>query len=151
MTKYIFILAIVFTSTMSFSQKDTIIDTEKEFEMVKNMPSISELEQEEKIFIHVENMPKFPGGVNALRRYIGQNVNYPSEARENGIQGIVYIRFQVKKDGSIGIVEIQKGVHEIIDKEAVKVIKSLPNFTPGTQNGKPQSVWYSIPVTFRLG
>ncbi len=103
------------------------------------------------IFIYVKNMPEFPGGVVALKRFIAEHINYPKVARENGIDGTVFLRFEVTKTGNIGKVEIQKGVHPLLDNEAIRVIKSLPKFKPGEQkNGKKVSVWYSIPVTFKL-
>ena len=96
-------------------------------------------------------MPEFPGGVMALKRYIAENVAYPSIARNNGIQGTIFIRFEVTKTGGIGKVEIQKGVHPLLDNAAIKVIKSLPKFIPGEgSNGVKVNVWYSIPVTFKL-
>ncbi len=101
-------------------------------------------------YIYVKHMPEFPGGVIALKKFIAYNVKYPPEARNNGIQGTVFLRFEVTKFGTIGKVEIQKGVHPLLDKEAIKVIKSLPKFTPGEQNGKKVNVWYSIPITFKL-
>jgi protein TonB len=107
-------------------------------------------EEEELIFIYVKQMPEFPGGFEALRKYIDEHIIYPKEAKEKRIQGYVFIRFQVKKDGTIGKVEIQKGVHDLLDTEAVRVIKSLPPFIPAEQNGKKVSVWYSIPVIFEL-
>jgi len=103
-----------------------------------------------KIYIYVNKMPEFPGGVMALKRYIAVRVKYPKEAKENNIQGVVFLRFEVTKNGTVGKVELQKGVHPLLDKEAIKVIKSLPKFTPGEQNGKKVSVWYSIPITFKL-
>ncbi len=107
-------------------------------------------EEEDQIFIYVKNMPEFPGGVVALKRYIAEHVNYPAVARENGIEGTVFLRFEVTKTGKVGKVELQKGVDPLLDQEAIKVIKSLPRFKPGEQNGKKVSVWYSIPVTFKL-
>ncbi len=104
----------------------------------------------DKIFIYVRNMPEFPGGVMALKRYIAVHVDYPREAVGKGIQGIVFLRFEVTKTGDIGKVEIQKGVHPLLDNAAIKVIKSLPKFKPGEQNGKKVNVWYSLPVTFKL-
>ncbi len=109
-----------------------------------------EEEPEDKIFIHVTNMPEFPGGVNALRKWIGKNVIYPTVAKENGIQGTVYLKFEVKRDGRIGQVIKQKGVDPLLDDEAIKVVKKLPKFKPGEQNGKKVNVWYTLPVTFRL-
>lgn len=107
-------------------------------------------EEEDQIFIYVKNMPEFPGGVVALKRYIAEHVIYPAVARENGIEGTVFLRFEVTKTGKVGKVELQKGVDPLLDNEAVKVIKTLPKFKPGKQNGKTVSVWYSIPVTFKL-
>lgn len=106
--------------------------------------------EEDKIFIHVKNMPEFPGGTLALRKWIGKHVNYPAVARENGIQGTVYLRFEVKKNGQVGQVQMQKGVDPLLDDEAKKVIQSLPKFKPGEQNGRKVRVWFSIPVTFKL-
>ena len=107
-------------------------------------------EEEDQIFIYVKNMPVFPGGVVALKRYIFSHVVYPAVARENGIEGTVFLRFEVTKTGKVGKVELQKGVDPLLDNEASKVIKTLPRFKPGEQNGKKVSVWYSIPVTFKL-
>ncbi|MCF6184082.1 MAG: energy transducer TonB [Bacteroidales bacterium] len=106
--------------------------------------------EEDQIFLYVKNMPEFPGGVVALKRYIATHVVYPAIARENGIEGTVFLRFEVTKTGKIGKVELQKGVDPLLDNEAIKVIKSLPRFKPGEQNGKKVSVWFSIPVTFKL-
>jgi periplasmic protein TonB len=106
--------------------------------------------EDDQIFIYVKNMPEYPGGVVALKRYIAEHVVYPAVANENGIEGTVYLRFEVTKTGSIGKVELQKGVDKLLDDEAIRVIKSLPKFKPGEQNGKKVSVWYSIPVTFKL-
>jgi len=107
-------------------------------------------EEDEEIFVYAEHMPEFPGGVNALRTYISKNITYPVIAQENGIQGTVYLRFEVKKTGKIGKVEIQKGADPLLNEEAKKVVQSLPAFKPGSQNGKAVAVWYSLPVVFKL-
>ncbi len=104
----------------------------------------------DKTFIYVRQMPEFPGGKLALRKYVAENVEYPALARNNGVQGTIFLRFEVKSTGYIGKVEIQKGVHLLLDNAAIKVVKSLPKFKPGMQNGIPCNVWYSIPVTFKL-
>lgn len=101
-------------------------------------------------FVFTTDMPKFPGGVLALRRWISKHVNYPATAREIGTQGTVYLRFEVTKTGSIGKIELQKGVDKLLDEEAIKVIKKLPKFKPGMHNGKNVNVWYSIPISFKL-
>jgi len=135
------------------SDNEDIEDTDfdyGEFDEDAEMDFEDEEIEEDKIFIHVKNMPKFPGGINALRSYIANNVKYPTVAKENGIQGTVYLRFEVTKTGSVGKVELQKGVDPLLDDEAIKVVKKLPRFTPGEQNGRKVNVWYSLPVTFRL-
>ncbi len=101
-------------------------------------------------FIYVRKMPEFPGGITALKRYIAENVEYPKTARSKGIQGTIFIRFEVTETGKVGKIEIQKGVHPLLDNAAIKVVKSSPDFIPGEQNGVKVSVWYSIPVTFKL-
>jgi len=101
-------------------------------------------------YVFTKNMPEYPGGILALRRWIGKNVNYPAIARESGIAGTVFLRFEVTKTGSIGKIELQKGVDPIIDKEAINVIKKLHKFKPGMHNGKKVNVWFSIPISFKL-
>jgi protein TonB len=95
-------------------------------------------------------MPIFPGGITALMRYITNNVDYSSRARENGIQGTVYLRFEVTKTGHIGKVELQKGIDELIDNAAIDVVKKLPKFEPGMHNGQAVNVWFSIPISFKI-
>ncbi len=107
-------------------------------------------EPDDKIWVWTSERPKFPGGINALRRWIGKNVNYPAVAREGGIEGTVFLRFEVTKTGKIGKIELQKGVDALIDKEAIKVIKKLPKFKPGKHNGAAVNVWFSIPISFKL-
>jgi protein TonB len=105
---------------------------------------------ENKPFIRVEEMPEFPGGWQALLKYIGQNIRYPSEAQNNNIQGKVILQFVVNSDGSVDRIEVLRSVHPSLDSEAVRVVKTLPRFKPGKQGGIPVPVWYSLPVTFRL-
>jgi len=104
----------------------------------------------DKIWEWTSEPPKFPGGINALRRWIGKHVNYPAVARENQVEGTVFLRFEVTKTGKIGKVELQKGIDILIDTEAIKVIKKLPNFKPGKHNGAAVNVWFSIPISFKL-
>lgn len=107
--------------------------------------------EEDVVFMVVEEMPQFPGGQQALFRYLSENVKYPVIAQENGIQGRVICQFIVDKDGSITNVEVVKsGGDASLDKEAVRVIKSMPNWKPGKQRGKPVRVKYTVPVNFRL-
>ncbi len=106
--------------------------------------------EKEPIYIHVKNMPEFPGGSIALDRYVAEHLVYPPEARKAGIQGAVFLRFEITKTGSIGKVELQNSVHKLLDDEAIRVIKSLPKFKPGEQNGKKVNVWFGFAIAFRL-
>ena len=105
--------------------------------------------KEEPIII-AEQMPEFPGGELALRKYIAEHIKYPDLAMEKGIEGTVFVRFVIEKDGSIGEIQITRGVDPLLDQEAVRVVKSLPKFKPGYQDGRPVPVWYSIPIVFKL-
>ncbi len=126
---------------------DTEADEDTEIEIVE---VTEEEEEDDVVFLIVEKKPEFPGGVLALRRYIANNINYPAVARENDIQGTVYLRFVVLKTGKVGAVEIQKGVDPLLDEEAKRVVKGLPKFTPGKQGGKNVNVWFSLPINFKL-
>ena len=107
-------------------------------------------EEETKVFDVVEQMPQFPGGPNALFEYLSKNIKYPVVAEENGIQGRVIVTFVVERDGSITDVKVAKSVDPSLDKEAMRVVKSMPHWIPGKQNGSAVRVKYTVPVTFRL-
>lgn len=112
---------------------------------------VEEEEVEEEVFVVVEKMPEFPGGQAALFKFLSENVKYPVIAQENGIQGRVICQFVVNKDGSIVDVEVVRtGGDASLDKEAVRVIKSMPKWHPGQQRGKPVRVKYTVPVNFKL-
>ncbi|MCX6333600.1 MAG: TonB family protein [Bacteroidia bacterium] len=101
-------------------------------------------------FVVVEQMPNFPGGDAALLQYIAENTHYPDSAKANNIQGRVIVRFAISNTGKVGNISVLKGVNPLLDEEAIRVTKTLPDFTPGYQGGKPVSVWYMIPITFTL-
>ena len=107
-------------------------------------------EVEEKAYTVVEQMPQFPGGETALLNNISKNLVYPKIAQENGIQGRVIVRFMVNKDGSISNIQIVRSLDPTCDKEAIRIIKSLPKFIPAKQNGVNVAVWYTLPITFKL-
>ena len=141
----------------AFGQKDNEKGTEdrnvtrtlKE-EVVVEKKEEKPVEKKEEIFKSVEQMPQFPGGEAALMKYLSSHINYPTMAAENNIQGKVVVQFVVDKTGKVGEVKVVRSVDKDLDKEAVRVCKSLPKFTPGRQNGQPVSVWYTLPVTFKL-
>jgi len=107
-------------------------------------------EEETKVFDVVEQMPSFPGGQSALFQWLSSNIKYPVVAEENGVQGRVIVTFVVERDGSITDVKVVKSVDPSLDKEAVRVTKSMPKWIPGKQNGSAVRVKYTLPVTFRL-
>jgi protein TonB len=107
-------------------------------------------EEEEEIFVVVENQPEFPGGQAAMMKFLSENIKYPVIAQENGIQGRVICNFVVERDGSITDVQVVRGVDPSLDKEAVRVIQSMPRWKPGMQRGKPVRVRFTLPVVFRL-
>lgn len=107
-------------------------------------------EEDQVIFQVVETMPSFPGGDADLFKFLSTSVKYPVIAQENGIQGRVICQFVVNKDGSIVDIEVVRSVDPSLDKEAIRVIKSMPKWSPGKQRGKPVRVKYTLPVNFKL-
>ena len=106
--------------------------------------------EETKIFTVVEQMPMFPGGDPALMGYLRDNIHYPTVAAENGVQGRVVVGFVVERDGSITDVNVLRSVDPSLDREAMRVVKSMPRWQPGKQNGSAVRVKYQVPVSFRL-
>jgi len=122
---------------------------------VKSKPAVTsksktKAKPETDIYTVVEKMPLYPGGEDSLFAFLGRNMKYPVGAQENGIQGKVVARFVIQKDGSIGNVEIIQSLNPACDKEVLRLVNSLPKWTPGRQNGKLVSVWYTLPVIFKL-
>ena len=114
------------------------------------MPNAMAVDTKEKAFDVVEQMPQFPNGAAALMKFLSENVRYPEEAHKAGVQGRVIANFVVEKDGSITNAKVFKSVSPELDAEALRVICSMPNWTPGMQNGKPVRVKYTIPINFKL-
>ena len=140
----------------AFGQKDNDKGTEdrnvtrtlKEEVVVEEKKPVEE--KKEEVFRSVEQMPTFPGGEAALMKYLSSHIQYPTMAAENGVEGKVVVQFVVTKTGKVGEVKVVRSVDKDLDREAVRVCKSLPNFVPGRQNGQPVAVWYTLPVTFKL-
>lgn len=135
-------------------EEDIMASTEDQAEWVDlNEYDVVEVEpepEEEAPFMVVEDMPEFPGGTAALLEYLRKNIKYPAICRENNIQGRVIVSFVVNKDGAIVDPEVVKSVNPSLDKEAVRVISTMPNWKPGMQRGKAVRVKYTVPVNFRL-
>jgi len=118
--------------------------------LVKKENKTTSLQKDEPVFYIVEDMPEFPGGEGALRKFITNSVEYPDIAVKSGIQGKVYVSFIVKKDGSVANARIARGVDPSLDKEALRVINNLPKWKPGLQRGTPVNVNYTVPINFLL-
>ena len=104
----------------------------------------------EKVFDMVEQMPTFPGGNTELMKYLSEHIKYPVMAQENGTEGRVIVQFVVEKDGTIAEAHVARGVDPYLDKEALRVVQSMPRWIPGKQNGKAVRVKYTVPVMFKL-
>ena len=130
-----------------YSSNDTINNINRE----DTTNNINENEtSSEQPFTIVERMPDFPSGYDGMMRFIKMNLKYPVEAAKNGITGTVYVRFVIKKDGTVSDVSILRGVHPLLDNEAMRVVRMMPKWKPGMQNGKPVPVYFTIPVKFIL-
>lgn len=106
--------------------------------------------KEEQIFVAVEQQPEFPGGTAALMKWLANNVRYPQMALENGISGRVIVKFVVEKDGSVSGVTLVRGVDKDLDREAIRVVKSMPKWQPGKNNGQAVRCYFNLPVNFKL-
>ncbi len=131
--------------------EDTEATNKTAITAVMQAPTQKEEEAAEtEVFFIVEEMPSFPGGDAALRSFLAQSIKYPVVAQENGIQGKVFVNFVVNTDGSITNAKIARGVDASLDKEALRVVMSLPKWKPGKQGGKPVRVSYTVPINFVL-
>jgi len=129
---------------------DTEADESTIIDVAPVVQAREEKEEETKVFFIVEDMPEFPGGEMALRQYIANTIKYPAIAQENGIQGKVYVTFVVDKDGGVSDARIARGVDPSLDKEALRVVNTLPKWKPGKQRGEPVRVSYTVPINFVL-
>ena len=136
---------------MTADQAQTEVTNKEVVEVVQQVQEeVQQAEPEEVPFVVVEEMPMYPGGDVELLKFIAEHTQYPEVAKENNIQGRVIVRFCVTAKGGVSQVSILKGVDPELDKEAIRVVNTLPAFKPGKQGGKPVPVWYMVPITFTL-
>ncbi|MBR6440933.1 MAG: energy transducer TonB, partial [Bacteroidales bacterium] len=109
-----------------------------------------EIEEEEEVFMVVENDPEFPGGMEAMMKFLAENIVYPQEAKDNNIQGRVFVSFVVEKDGSISNIKVIRDIGGGCGAEVVRVVKLMPKWKPATQKGKPVRVQFNLPVQFTI-
>ncbi len=139
------------TTLMTADQAQVEVKNEDVVEIVQGPKAeVAEVESEPEPFYVVEENPVFPGGQEALQKFIAENTHYPAVAAENNIQGKVIIKFCVTPKGGVAQVSVLKGVDPELDKEAIRVVNSLPAFKPGRQGGIAVPVWYVVPIAFQL-
>jgi len=149
------------TEVINIVENDVVIEDELVLEeseadqdtrvSIDAFASEEEEEEEEQVFVVVEDMPSFQGkGLNAFAAYVQQNLKYPLVAQENGIEGTVYLRFIVDKDGSVIHVQVLRGVDPTLDKTAIEAVQRAPKWKPGKQRGKPVKVSCTMPISFTL-
>ena len=130
--------------------QDLTDQVEKKSEKKVEKKVEKKIDEKQVVFTLPEKMPEFPGGNKALIKYLRENTKYPEKAKEEGIQGRVYVQCVISKDGKVTDVEILKGVHPLLDAEALRVIKAMPKWKSGTQKGDPVNVNYRLPINFSL-
>ena len=119
-------------------------------EVPKEAPPVEAPKEDNEVYQVVEQQAEFPGGQTELMKYLRDNIKFPAIARENGIQGRVVLKFVVEKDGNVNGITILKGVHELLDKEAIRVVKSMPSWKAGKQGGRNVRSYFTLPVSFKL-
>jgi TonB family protein len=121
-------------------------------EQLIQQPKAVEESPQEETFVIVEKMPEFPGGPAALMQYLNSKIKYPEECRKMGVEGKVFVKFIVDATGNIINVQVLRGIVDgkLLEKEAIRVVESMPNWKPGTQGGKAVSVYFTLPISFKL-
>jgi len=143
--KFVIVLSILSTAATTVTNAACAITSETE----NDADSVAGSSRE--IFFFVQESPSYPGGTTELKKFFMQNLQYPETAKNNDLEGEVYVRFEVKKDGSIGEVVVSKSVHPVLDSEAIRVVKEMPAWIPGRYDGKAVNSWYTLPISFFLG
>lgn len=136
------------TADITISSEDDQTQAQEVVQAPIEMPE--EDPDENIVFVVAEKMPSFPGGQQALMKYLNENIRYPIIAQENGVQGRVIVQFTVRKDGTIDDVKVVRSADPSLDKEAVRLVKSMPNWEPGKQRGKAVHCKFTVPIVFKL-
>jgi TonB family protein len=148
LAKYIAVLplfVLLVTANSAYAQKNEPAKT-----TTSPQDTTKNIRQNDETFVVVEKQPEFPGGTEAMMKFLSDNIQYPEEAKKKGVQGRVICNFIVRKDGSITDADIVRGVDPLLDEEAIRVINSMPKWQPGMQRGKVVDVRYTLPIVFRL-
>lgn len=139
------VLTLLLLSKLTFAQT-------QDSEPINPAPKTELEAPQEETFVIVEKMPEFPGGQAALIQYLSNNIKYPEECRKMGVEGKVFVKFIVDPSGNITNVQVLRGVVDgkLLEKEAVRVVESMPKWKPGTQGGKAVNVYFTLPISFKL-
>ncbi|MCF8343163.1 MAG: energy transducer TonB [Bacteroidales bacterium] len=148
MKVYQFVLFIILTGCIAFGHAQE--QSDEEAREVVIMINDSSTSIDEDVFVVVEQMPEFPGGDEAMYKYIADTISYPEKAKKLGLQGRVFVTFVVERDGSINQARILRGIGGGCDEEALRVVQDMPKWKPGIQRGKPVRVQYNLPIKFTL-
>ena len=145
MHKLILVTTIITCSFSAFGQNENHNPSDSAYRPVMGTSNSSDI-----VFTRIDEMPEFPGGHEALMQYLASNIRYPKEAREKDIEGKVVVKFVVCKDGTLCNEEVVRSIGGGCDEEVIRVVKAMPEWKPGKQNGKAVKVYYTLPVTFRF-
>ena len=150
--KMVFIIpaALFFTLVFTFSITEKVMAQAEKGDIKVVQQASTQDSQEETVFTVVEEMPTYPGGQDAMIKYLSENIKYPENARKSGIQGIVFVTYVVEKNGTISDVRILRGVNEELDAEALRVVSAMPAWSPGKQRGETVRVQFNLPINFKL-
>jgi|AntAceMinimDraft_11_1070367.scaffolds.fasta_scaffold71901_2 protein TonB len=141
------ILSLLVVGSMMSCEKT---DNQEHYQTVQGVEELNLANVDGKIFITVENAPEFPGGVEKMYEYIGQNLVYPKTAQRDNIQGKIFVKFVVTKDGDIGQIETLKGIGYGCEEEVARILANMPTWKPGEQDGEKVNVYFTMPIAFRL-
>ena len=154
---FIIITSCSWGGSESESNEDETVKSESIADESENLSNIDEMEAktvdiitEEEVFATEEQMPEYPGGEEALIKYLRENLKYPEKAREQQLQGKVILSFHIQKDGKVDNIEVLNGIGGGCDEEAVRVVSEMPNWSPGYEKGNPVIVKYTLPISFVL-
>lgn len=147
--KILVVVAVILASSVLFQVFDYFGNADNEAPKDNTEINI-EVNDDDKVFTVVDEMPLFSGGDKELFRFLGDNISYPKNALENGTEGLVYVSFIIDEEGAVKDAEILKGIGNGCDQEALRVVNSMPKWNPGKQNGETVKVKYNLPVRFQL-
>lgn len=151
LTPVMLILVFVLSCETSPKKKETAIAAVPEKDVPESVVAQkTETVEEDEVFLVVETMPEYPGGTEAMIKFLSENIRYPEEAKNKSVQGQVFVNFIIEKDGKVGQVKIARGIGSGCDEEALRVVRMMPDWKPGEQRGEKVRVSFNLPIRFAL-